>query len=340
MKARRPTKKPIPTQTTRRNFLKILTASLAVIFLALIFSWLYDFFAIADRFKAIGYTPTAEIVSLREDIALTTKAELIFAASRPNIEDRDAFNTSCASSNHEIAVLGCYADGRIYLYAIDNSELAGIKQSTLAHELLHAAWARLSIFEQDQLASELELFYETNTATLKSRLELYPNQKFYDELHSIVGTEYADLSTELETHYAKFFTDQNRIVGFYDQYDAKFQELKDRANQLQDQISINQELIDAQTTNYNDALAELNLAISEFNRRADSGYFANYGAFQAERSVLMTKQQELENLFSKIDLLIEATNVLIYEYNNNLSRSEALINSINSNAEQPIPIED
>lgn len=121
---------------------------------------------------------------------------------------------------------------------------------------------------------------------------------------------------------------------------AEFQELKDRANQLQDQISINQELIDAQTTNYNDALAELNLAISEFNRRADSGYFANYGAFQAERSVLMTKQQELENLFSKIDLLIEATNVLIYEYNNNLSRSEALINSINSNAEQPIPIED
>ncbi len=44
------------------------------------------------------------------------------------------------------AILGCYnpSSRDIYIYNVTNSELDGVKEVTAAHEMLHAAWERLS----------------------------------------------------------------------------------------------------------------------------------------------------------------------------------------------------
>lgn len=318
-----------------KNF-ALRTVALFVILASLIVAYIFvDFVAISDYFRGISYEPTVEMANLKNDLNLTKRASSIFAASRPELEDSDEFNKSCASINPEISILGCYADDKIYVYNIESPDLQGIKQSTLAHELLHAAWDRLSDNAKDQLSTELENAYEDNIEILESRLSLYPESQFYDELHSIIGTEYADLSASLEDHYARYFNDQDSIVVFYNNYNIKFQELKDEAEALYAQIETNRKLIDAKNTNYNDAAAELNAAIVDFNRRAENGYFSSVAAFNAERATLVAEQQKLDTLYAEVSALIDSTNQLIEEYNSNIANTQVLLDVINSNTDTP-----
>lgn len=315
-----------------------------LIFLALAaavvaFYFTVDFTELTDRFRGMNYEPTVEMLSLKQDLQLTEKANIIFSASHPTLETSDSFNASCSSTNHEISVLGCYAGSRIHVYNVDNSELDGIKQSTLAHEILHAAWDRLPTSDQDQLSKELQAIYDDYYDSLAPRLNLYPENNFYDELHSIVGTEFADLSDYLETHYAKYFIDQDHVVTFYDNYDHKFQALKQQADIIYETIEINQELIDAKTANYEDAVTELNSAIADFNRRASSGYFTSTTAFNAERNTLVAQQENLQSLYYEIHALVDSTNQLIEQYNQNVARTQSLLTSINSNAPPATEVE-
>ena len=315
------------TQILRGILVVIIFASLAV---AAIF---VDFAVLADRFRATGYEPSAEISQLAQNLKLTSKAEIIFAASWPVLEDEAAFNSSCRSTVVEISVLGCYTNQRIYIYNVENAELAGVKESTLAHELLHAAWERLGLTDQERLSPQLDAIYQENLDTLESRLDLYPDADFYNELHSIIGTEYANLPDQLETHYAQYFQNQDAVVVYFDAYNSKFQELKSAADALYAKIEQNQKLIDTKTANYNDAIAKLNAAISDFNNRANSGSFTSQAAFHAERAALVARQNQTEQLYREIDNLITTTNQLIDDYNSNIARSQTLSDSINSNAQ-------
>jgi len=303
----------------------------------LVATTLVDWVMIADQIRGLSFEPTAEMIALKNDLNLTTRGNTIFSSTHPTIKDREEFNRVCASGNSEVSILGCYDGQNIFVYNIDNSELAGIKQSTLAHELLHAAWSRLSIADRARLEPELEFIYEANFDNLQPRLELYPQHNFYEELHSIVGTEFADLSNYLETHYARYFNDQDTIVGFFNNYDTKFRELKIQAEALYEQININQEIIDAKVANYDDAFRELSAAIIDFNRRAESGYFTSVAAANAEREVLLARQNALEELYHEIVALVDDTNDLIEQYNNNIARTQLLLDSINSSP-SPMPM--
>jgi hypothetical protein len=291
-----------------------------------------DWGVISDRSRARGFEPTAEMSALKDDLSLTSRAKVIFSASHPAIKDREEFNKACEATNHDISVLGCYDGRHIFIYNISNPELDGIMQSTLAHELLHAVWDRLSDGDRRRLEPELERVYADNLEKLEPRLNLYSEANFYDELHAIIGTEFADLSDKLEKHYAKYFNDQDAIVAFYNQYEVRFRELRDEAQALFAEIEANQELINAKTANYDDAVSELSAAIADFNRRAENGSFTSNAAFNAERATLVAKQQELEQLYNEITELVNATNELIEKYNNNITRTQDLLDSVNSNA--------
>lgn len=326
-------------KTKNKYFWAQTLSMLAIIASILVVYFFVDFGAVSDRFKALGYEPSDEVSALETDLRLTKRARGIFAASHPRLQESAEFNSSCASVNVEISVLGCYTMERIFVYDINGEDLEGIKQSTLAHELLHAAWDRMKSTERELLHDELRAVYDEHIIVLEPRLELYAAVDFYDELHSIIGTEFAELSKTLETHYAKYFTDQDAIVDFYDNYNARFQELKEESDALYEQIEINQELIDAKTENYNDAVTELNAAIEDFNRRAQNGYFTSVGAFNAERALLVAQQQTLDTLYLEISELIAATNSLIESYNTNIVNTQALLDLINSNAESTPEVE-
>jgi hypothetical protein len=297
-----------------------------------------DFTKLSDRFAGMSFSPTPEMTQLMTDLSLTDKAAIITKASHPMLQTRQEFNESCASYNIEIAVLGCYVKGRIFIYDINHPGLEGIRQSTLAHEVLHAAWDRLSFDEQNRLSPALEMVYNEHLDTLGPRLEKYPAANRLDELHSIIGTEinvfpidphYADI---LSRHYDRYFQNRAKVVAYYLQYADMFAELRAEADRLDTEIADYKRRIDEYTDQYQADASALNARIRRFNECADIHGCYTPSTFEAERRAIIAEQNRLNNLYAEIARLVEECNVLVDQYNANASHANELSRSMNSNS--------
>ena len=331
------------TDVIRLTSLLIIALSLFVIV------FVVDFSVIFDRIRGLDYTPSSEITNLSQDLRLSSRAKTILNATHPTILPSESFNKYCGVTNSDTVTLGCYSNGLIYLYDTNDVGLTGIKQSTLAHELLHAVWDRTPENERENLEKALSQIYDNNTKKLESRLKLYSEKDHYDELHSIIGTEivmYAaavcpesscdDAVKTLSDHYAKYFNDQSAVVAFFKQYESKFKELEAEANALYEQIQKNQAQIASLTKACEDGITSLNAAIAVFNQRANNGYFQNLNVFEAERSRLVARQTELQNNYKELERLVASTNKLIDDFNGNIAKTQKLIDNINSSTDQNI----
>ena len=292
---------------------------------------------IADTVVGMSYQPTSEMSSLISSIELTGDGSRILNASKPALQTATDFNQNCPSTNEKSSTLGCYYDRQIYIYAINNDELAGIKESTLAHELLHAVWARLSAAQKMSLQSDLDTVYKAHEKDLSDHMKLYSDDDYYDELHSVVGTQisYSELSSALQSHYAKYFTDQTKIAKYFDNYNSKFTALQTRADELDAQITANKKTIETKTATYQADLAQLTQYITDFNRAAGDGTFQSEASFNIERDKLLSRRQDVVDEYDELEKLIDDTNTLVKEYNENVARSSELFDSINSNVSAP-----
>ena len=81
---------------------------------------------------------------------MTDKGRNLFYVYDPQLLDKDGFNTQCTIEEQSI-VLGCYDGSGIYLYDISDVRLEGVEEVTSAHEMLHAAYGRLSAKEKSGL---------------------------------------------------------------------------------------------------------------------------------------------------------------------------------------------
>ncbi len=181
--------------------------------------------SLLDAYALASYQPTAAVTKFMSRVDLTRPAQAALYRSRPQYDDKTSFNSDCDTRPHELE-LGCYFHGRIYVLQIDNASLAPEMDVVAAHELLHAEWAKLSASEQSSLSTELERVYAgINDADLRERMAGYaqtePGEQA-NELHSILGTEYAQTSPMLEAHYAKYFPDRSQIVAEHAAYQAVF----------------------------------------------------------------------------------------------------------------------
>lgn len=237
-----------------------------------------------DQYALATFHPAASLVSIEGDLRLTSSARAIFYRAKPQIDSKTAFNSDCETSKGELE-LGCYYRERIYILQIENPSLVPEMQVVTAHELLHAAWRRMSNAEQQKMTAELERVYASlNDADLKQRMASYaksePGQEA-NELHSILGTEYAQLSPMLEQHYARYFTDRSQVVAAHASYEAVFnsrrQELEgELANirTLKGQLAtINRQLETLRTAGkipeYNALVPKQNNLVDTINRQID-----------------------------------------------------------------------
>ena len=289
---------------------------------------------ISDFISAKFFSASPEIAKVGESIELTDKAKIIFYASHPVLESQDEFNFDCDSHDDEISVLGCYNYGRIYLYDIKNSELAGVVESTAAHELLHAAWERMGANEKAEISGYIKEVYndERYHGQLAEDLETYDDSEVVEELHSRIGTEIADLPADLEKHYAKYFKNQDLIVDFYDSYITPFRELSEEVKDLSEKLEKMSANIDEKTAAYYQAADALSAKIDEFNNCANTpNCFATETAFYARRNALLAEQSALDSTYDELSDLVEEYNDMVEEYNANILRGEALEEAINSN---------
>ncbi len=124
----------------------------------------------------------------------------------------------------------------------------------------------------------------------------------YNELHSIIPTEFPEIGDELEDYYKQYFDDRQSIVQLHTKVDTQFTQLSQEADKLVEQINGVVTGINNDTAQYNVGVAALNQRIKDFNSLANQpGGFASQSAFNSERASLQASQNELEALRAQIE---------------------------------------
>lgn len=248
-----------------------------------------------------------EAAAIAGATGMTAEGELIYRASRPAIEAGDAFNERCALEGG--AVLGCYSAGTIYVYDVTDERLAGTVEVTAAHEMLHAAYERLS----DEERAEVDALVAAYVATIPEDdpiyedLALYGPEQLADEWHSRLGAQFADLGPDLEAHYARYFADRSLVLALNEQATAVFRQLQGEIDALVAEIDALGPVLEARIAAYESNLATLNADIEAFNGRS----FSSQEEFDRERGALVARSDASAAEYDAIDAQIASYNDLV-----------------------------
>lgn len=295
---------------------------------------------VLDRFAVWQYQPTQDIIELAERAQLRGDGEFYFYASRPSLSDRSEFHQQCGNQEEHAVILGCYVAQRIYVFDVEDERLEGVREVTAAHEMLHAAYNRLSQDERERVGNLLEQELETADDALLERLEVYDSLATEDkinELHSIIATEVDDIHPELEEYYAQYFSDRQVVVELFHSYESVFRELRDQQESLVAELNSLVGLINARTATYNTNIATLNAEIVSFNSRAGiSGGFASEEEFEDVRSGLLARQQELEAEQVAIDAMRDEYDAKVVALDDLNLQQQSLQQSLDSSP-SPVP---
>lgn len=289
---------------------------------------------VADQVTIWAYQPAASIETIEDRIQLTDEGAFYFRASQPEVATAETFNQDCPRQESGSPILGCYASGRIFIYDVENEDLDGIEEVTAAHEMLHAAWERMSDSDREKIEPLLEAAYDDLAdAELQSRMEYYhrtePGQ-FYNELHSILPTEFKTLSPDLETYYKKYFKNRSIVIQLFEQYDGVFDELTKKAERLYQDLTELGKSLETKAATYQKDVTALSADIDDFNRRADSGDFSSIYQFNVERNALIARTNELEAQRTAINRDIATYNKKYDQYQAVATEIKSLNESIDS----------
>ncbi|HZJ34910.1 MAG TPA: hypothetical protein VFD55_02800 [Candidatus Angelobacter sp.] len=296
---------------------------------------------IIDQISVWRYSPTIEINSLAERSGIDGYGKFLYLASQPSLDATQNFNDACDRVENITSILGCYSDYKIYIYDVTDVQLDGVREVTAAHEMLHAAYARMSIEEQ----ADLNLLLEAEYGKLEANNEFSDRMAFYartepgqrdNELHSVIGTEVSNIDPELEAHYDKYFSDRQKVVALGAKYSSVFHKLEDRANELTAQLNALALSISNDSSEYDTDINTLNSDILSFNFRANNGGFSTMSQFYYERSVLYNRVTNLDAMRVGIVDDISRYNAILDEYNSNTSQLKKLYSSIDSTL-APVP---
>lgn len=301
--------------STKRQNNKGGVVSLVILAISLLFAvfLIVNRQPILDQISVWQYQPSNEIAQIVPKSGMNDGGKFYFYISHPSIESAEEFNKKCSRKETGTAILGCYNGQTIFIYNVTDERLDGIKEVTAAHEMLHAAYSRLGEAEKKSVNELLEKEYEQ----LKNNKQFAERMAFYDrtepgerdnELHSIIGTEVASISAELEMYYKKYFEDRLKAVRLHEKYAAVFNSLQKRGEEISAKLTDLAKAIESGSSQYNNDVAQLNQDIAAFNAKASSGGFSSGADFNAERARLIARANQL-------DIARQTVNDSIAEYN-------------------------
>lgn len=275
---------------------------------------------INDWYQLRNYTPPNNIVALADATTMTPQARRIFYVNHPEVDDQEAFNAAC--SREASIVIGCYVPGKgIFLFNINDSRLKGVMEVTAAHEMLHAAYERLSSTEQariDGLTSQA--IKNVTDQRILDTVERYRSQDAAvvpNELHSILATEVKNLPPELETYYQQYFTDRSKIVGFSAQYEAEFSSRQSQVAKYDAQLEDIKQQIEADKTELSLQYKALESQRQQIDSVRASGDIAAYNAqvpgFNAAVNNYNALVKEADRLIANYNSIVKARNELAVE---------------------------
>jgi flagellar biosynthesis chaperone FliJ len=292
-----------------KGWLSVLSLGLSVALISLV---AINRQPITDWLRLLDYQPPSAISQLADQDTMTPYARHLFYLNKPELlSSVSSFRQHC-SENENTIVLGCYhpeQDG-IYIYNVQDPELQGVSQVTAAHENLHAIYDRLSDSQRQYVDGLLQDYYQNGLTDqrVKDEIGLYKKtepKSLLNEMHSIFGTEIADLPPALEEYYNQYFSNRSAIVAFSKRYEQAFTARQNRISQDDRQLSAMKRQIDTQQA-----------------------------ALQAQQSRLSSAQRRLKALLStgqntEYNAQIPAYNSQVNDYNNSVESLRSLIDSYN-----------
>lgn len=311
-----------------KNGLFALFASLP--FLAIILLGVIFYEPIVDQILLYNYTPPNNIVQFTKDTAMTKKATNIFYVSRPVIQDKPEFRISCMDNIEKSIVLGCYKSdsNKIYLLQVSDKRLDGVEQVTAAHEMLHAAYSRLKNSERLQIDAQLNNFLKTiKDPYIINTIDEYRKHgadNLPNELHSIFGTEVANLPSELEVYYQKYFTDRQEVVKLSNNYRKTFKDLEDKIANYDKELSRLKASIEENQQKLSQLGEELSIRRAQLNREVGNISLYNAGVPGYNQTVAHYNQivDQVKNDVGKYNKIVNKRNssaVVINELGNELN---------------------
>jgi allophanate hydrolase subunit 1 len=288
---------------------------------------------IEDWVKLLNYQAPARVARLATVTTMTETARRLFYVNKPTIETKKLALNLCKSSEHTV-VLGCYVVGKgIFLQDVTDSRLQGVMEVTAAHEMLHVAYQRMSLFDDRQkLNQQLKAaLHQLKNPRIQQLIETYTEQdsdSVLTELHSILGTEVRDLSPELEQYYRKYFTNRSKIVALSERYEGVFTTLRDKAKDLSQQLkarkSTMETLVDRVKTD-SESIESDRLALQRsisIHPQAD---------YQFQISILNDRVRSYNQLVSQLREQTEAYNQMVNEHNSLSLKEKSLVESLQNN---------
>lgn len=315
----------------RHNLVRVVNFALSALLVFVAIWLLINRQYVYDQITVWQFKPGPGVVQLVDRAGMSEQGKFYYLASQPKLDGTQNFNKECETVENSTSILGCYTNKKIYIYDVSDPKLDGIKEVTAAHEALHAAYQRLDNAEKTKVNKLLEAEY----IKLESQPEFKDRMAFYartepterdNELHSIIGTEVADISPELETYYRRYFDDRQKVVALNAAYSGVFKALDQKRTSLLSQINELAAKIESDTAQYNSDVVKLNADINAFNNKT----FSSRAQFDYERSQLTNRIAALNVLRSSVEAEVASHDSLVKQYNEIAIESKKLYNSIDS----------
>ena len=280
--------------------------------------------AIYDWWRLRNYNPPAAISRLTDRAGFTDKAKHLFYINHPKlVSSKKSFQAACTQTEQTI-VLGCYISPQlgITIYDVKDKRLNGVEEVTAAHEMLHAAYDRLSDKNRDKINKALNDYFKQELtdprvkATIKSYQKTEPDD-WVNEMHSVFATEIAYLPSSLESHFQQYFKNRGQVVKLSERYEDAFRSREAKARQLLKQLKNLESDISAVEADLKAEQADL----SADRRSIDS---------QSEADAFNQRIQAYNAKVAHINSLVDRYNKLRLQYNELVLQSRELFNAINT----------
>ncbi len=279
---------------------------------------------IYDWAKLRDYDPPTAIANLAAADTMNDHAKRIFYVNHPElVSESTSFRRNC-SSDEQTIILGCYHPDQngIFVFDVKDERLGGIEEVTSAHEMLHAAYDRLSDKDKKYVDGLLQGYYKNqlNDERIKQTIEAYkqsePNE-LVNEMHSIFGTEITELPKPLEDYYKRYFVNRGAVVAFSQRYESEFTSRSAKAAQYEKQIEALKAKITAKEAELRAQLERINAEQARLDSLRASNRIEEYNAgvvvYNAEVDAYNSGVAQYKRDVSTYNSLVEQYNAIAGE---------------------------
>lgn len=297
--------------------IRIFNTAILVAVIAAVLAVLTHATAIQDWFRLRNYHPPAAVQAFTVQDTMTPYATHLFYINHPEIQSNVAtFRSKCTVAEQTI-VLGCYLgneDG-IEIYDVSDSRLNGVEQVTAAHEMLHAAYDRLSTKDKNSVDAMLQDYYQHDLTdprikdTINSYKQTEPND-VVNEMHSVFGTEVANLPPPLEQYYSRYFTDRAKVAAYAASYEGEFTSRKSQIEAYDQQLSILKSQIQNEESDLQSQLVSLQ---TDRARIQNSGNQSDVDSYNASVSAYNAGVRKLQSDISYYNGIVSQRNSIAAE---------------------------